>query len=246
MENRRNYYRILHIQPDAPEALIKASYRTLMQKLKLHPDLGGSHWNAALINEAYRVLSDHVKRRAYDKALLADLVQHRQMEAQEETGADNIIYPAHEFKPASEFIQCYCLFCKTPYLQDALHRRSRYCLECECPLPLNNDEHLHDDQQRLVERKHQEGTINYYTYWPDSPHDAEIMDLSPKGICFASHQDLTEETLLKIDSELFRAVAKVTHTEVLLTESNLDFSVGAEFLAVIFEEQRGNFLSVDV
>ena len=41
MENRRNYYRILHVQPDAPTEIIKSSYRTLMQKLRMHPDLGG-------------------------------------------------------------------------------------------------------------------------------------------------------------------------------------------------------------
>jgi DnaJ-class molecular chaperone len=50
--NRRNYYRILHVQPDAPTEVIKSSYRTLMQRLKMHPDLGGDHSEAALINEA--------------------------------------------------------------------------------------------------------------------------------------------------------------------------------------------------
>ncbi len=72
MENKRNYYRILHVQPDAPEAVIKASYRTLMQKLRQHPDLGGEHWNASVINEAYRVLTDPQARAAYDRALFGD------------------------------------------------------------------------------------------------------------------------------------------------------------------------------
>jgi DnaJ-class molecular chaperone len=62
MKNKRNYYRILHVQPDAPQAIIKSSYRTLMHQLKQHPDLGGEHWNAALINEAYAVISDPGKR----------------------------------------------------------------------------------------------------------------------------------------------------------------------------------------
>jgi len=63
LKNRRNYYRILHIQPDAPVEIIKASYRTLMQKLAQHPDLGGDHWNSALINEAKAVLTDPAERR---------------------------------------------------------------------------------------------------------------------------------------------------------------------------------------
>ncbi len=60
--NQRNYYRILCVQPDAPLQIITSSYRTLMQKLKQHPDLGGEHANAALINEAYTVLTDPVNR----------------------------------------------------------------------------------------------------------------------------------------------------------------------------------------
>ncbi len=69
MKNKRNYYRILYVQPDAPTEVISASYRTLMQKLRQHPDLGGENWNASVINEAYRVLSNDRKRRAYDCVL---------------------------------------------------------------------------------------------------------------------------------------------------------------------------------
>ena len=67
MENRRNYYRILQVQPDAPLEIIRASYRTMMRDLMQHPDFGGDHWNASIINEAYDVLSDNDKRAEYDK-----------------------------------------------------------------------------------------------------------------------------------------------------------------------------------
>lgn len=69
VKNKRNYYRILYVQPDAPIEVICASYRTLMQKLRQHPDLGGENWNASVINEAYRVLNDEEKRHAYDRVL---------------------------------------------------------------------------------------------------------------------------------------------------------------------------------
>ncbi|MFK7731122.1 MAG: DnaJ domain-containing protein [Pseudomonadales bacterium] len=72
MKNKRNYYRILHVQPDAPLELIKMSYRTIMQKLKKHPDLGGDEWDASVINEAYAVLSDKKLRAAYDARLLRE------------------------------------------------------------------------------------------------------------------------------------------------------------------------------
>jgi hypothetical protein len=70
LSNRRNHYRMLYVQPDAPFEIIRANYRTLMQKLKLHPDLGGEHWNAVFVNEAYAALEDPVKRAAYDIELL--------------------------------------------------------------------------------------------------------------------------------------------------------------------------------
>ena len=71
MKNRRNFYRILHVQPEAPLEVIKASYRSLMSKLKAHPDLGGDHEAAVLINQAYAVLSNVEKRRQYDATLRA-------------------------------------------------------------------------------------------------------------------------------------------------------------------------------
>lgn len=70
--NQRNYYRILFVQPDAPMEIVQASYRTLMQKLKAHPDLGGSTWNATVINEAYETLIDPEQRVRYDAILFAD------------------------------------------------------------------------------------------------------------------------------------------------------------------------------
>lgn len=67
--DRRNHYRVLQVQPEAPLAVIKASYRTLMTSLRMHPDLGGSHAQAAAINQAYAVLSDAPRRAAYDQWL---------------------------------------------------------------------------------------------------------------------------------------------------------------------------------
>lgn len=58
MDNRRNFYRILRVQPDASREVIQQSYRSLMQKLRMHPDLGGEHWDAGIINQAYTTLRD--------------------------------------------------------------------------------------------------------------------------------------------------------------------------------------------
>src|SRR5689334_15873284 len=70
MSHRRNFYQILHIQQDAPMAIVHTSYRALMHALRMHPDLGGDHEKAALINEAFATLGNPETRSAYDKALL--------------------------------------------------------------------------------------------------------------------------------------------------------------------------------
>ncbi|MEO0972177.1 MAG: DnaJ domain-containing protein [Pseudomonadota bacterium] len=71
MEERRNYYRILQVQPDAPPEVIRNNYRALLQKLKLHPDLGGDGRDAATLNVAYQTLRDPTRRAAYDRDLLS-------------------------------------------------------------------------------------------------------------------------------------------------------------------------------
>ena len=70
MDNRRNFYRILRVQPDASFDVIQQSYRSLMQKLRLHPDLGGEERNARIINQAYAILRNPELRAEYDIELL--------------------------------------------------------------------------------------------------------------------------------------------------------------------------------
>lgn len=70
MIERRNFYRILHVQPDAPMSVIRENYRVLMQKIKTYPDLGNEDWNADSLNIAYNTLRDPLKRAAYDRKLL--------------------------------------------------------------------------------------------------------------------------------------------------------------------------------
>ena len=67
---RRNFYRLLHLQPDASLEVVRSNFVTLMHKLRMHPDLGGDHWNAAQLSEAYATLSDRKLRSDYDRELL--------------------------------------------------------------------------------------------------------------------------------------------------------------------------------
>lgn len=63
----KDYYALLQVHPSAELPVIRAAYRTIMSEMKMHPDLGGSTEQASEINEAYEVLSDPEKRRAYDR-----------------------------------------------------------------------------------------------------------------------------------------------------------------------------------
>ena len=68
MGSDRDYYRILLVSPDAPAAIIHTSYRTLLQRLSAQPAAGADPAQAALLAEAYDVLSDPERRAAYDLA----------------------------------------------------------------------------------------------------------------------------------------------------------------------------------
>lgn len=61
-----DYYEILQVSPNASSEVIDAAYRRLARVY--HPDVGGSNEAMALLNEAYRVLSDPRLRCEYDRA----------------------------------------------------------------------------------------------------------------------------------------------------------------------------------
>ena len=60
-----DYYEVLEVSTKARQSVIDRAYRALMRED--HPDLGGDPRKAQLINEAYEVLRDPERRRAYDK-----------------------------------------------------------------------------------------------------------------------------------------------------------------------------------
>lgn len=62
------HYQRLGVDPDASDAEIRDAYRRLARRA--HPDTpGGSAREMALLNEAWRVLRDPERRRAYDREL---------------------------------------------------------------------------------------------------------------------------------------------------------------------------------
>ncbi len=227
MENRRNYYRVLNVQPDAPEQIIKASYRTLMQSLKMHPDLGGDHWNASLVNEAYGVLSNPDKRSEYDETLKQRLMQQR------EQHCEQVETPQPSLAVA-------CVFCKTPSLHPD-HQQT--CSECQSPLsPLQIDPTA-DPQRRNTSRYQLAGDIRFYTYWPQSPETATVINVSPTGLSIKAPARFFRGQILKLASPLLQATAEVMHTECIDTQRRISL-VGLGFKTIAFEEPKGLFVQV--
>lgn len=75
METTRDYYATLGVLPSAEDVVIRAAYKALAQRY--HPDRFDGSKDEALrrmqdINEAYAVLSDPIRRKAYDQLRGAD------------------------------------------------------------------------------------------------------------------------------------------------------------------------------
>jgi len=232
MENRRNYYRVLHVQPDAPAAVIKSTYRTLMQKLKMHPDLGGNTWNAALINEAYAVLHDPLKREQYDRQVLKRL-QNRHTQ---ESAAD--VAPL-------ETKRGHCLFCKSIFLIEPGRAAAQSCLECRSPLQGVGDDETQIALRRMAARIERAFDITYYTYWPQAARRAVAVDFSPTGIAIAGPDHFFVGQLVKMESELLSAVAQVKNRKAP-GDASIPVRVGLKFVTVSFNLPRGTFVGVTV
>ncbi len=70
MNSEKDYYAILGVSPQAEDVVIRAAYKALAQRY--HPDRrngsqGGAHARMSELNEAYGVLSEPQKRKAYDQ-----------------------------------------------------------------------------------------------------------------------------------------------------------------------------------
>jgi curved DNA-binding protein CbpA len=248
VDNRRNYYRILHVQPDAPVEIIRSSYRTLMQRLKQHPDLGGDHWNAALINEAYRVLTSTQSREQYDHE--RQLIRRESSSskpadyAADETTGPSVNQPADE--PAAGTATTpdtdpACLFCLTLYDSSLIDAPDAVCSNCASPLFAASEWQLEHSDQRIIKRVEKHIDIDFYTTWPQpAPCIGQTLDVSPNGMRFISERRLGEGRNIKIASSAIEAVALVTHCQQ--NETNR-WIVGVVFETLRFAHSQGVFFS---
>jgi hypothetical protein len=223
-----DYYQVLHVHPDAPVEIIRSSYRTLMQSLRNHPDLGGDHESAAIINEAYAVLSDPGKRAEYD--LIREPIPpilSGEPESPDETAS---------LKPRGS-----CLFCATPYLLQRELQADDLCLGCASPLFPARRHRLDNSGQRMLSRIRQDRTMVCFTRWPQANGvKVEMRDLSLNGMQLHTTFAAEIDRLLKLDSDFCRAVARVAYCR---RDGQHGWLLGVEFVTLVFASARGNFVS---
>ncbi len=223
MQNRRNYYRLLQVQPDAPIEVIRASYRTLMRELKHHPDLGGSSSNAALLNEAYRTLSHPALRAEYDKKLFLRYTKQ------------SLSSPA-----LSDPDRQRCPICKVLLTHNPA-RPGQICSVCQSPL--RSKEGTGESDRRALARIKRDGRVHYWMQWPQKPQEAKMMDISPQGMRLLCGLPIQPGTALKISGPGFEASAIVKDLSSEKVGREKLHAVGVSFVAVTFENPRGSFLS---
>ncbi len=232
--NRRNYYRVLQIQPDASADIITASYNAL----KEHP-----YQDAGLMDEAFMVLSNPVTRMRYDAFLEGGWQSSERnlvpVNADQSTGDESSVNQTAVILGQAT---SYCIFCHAAYTkQSSPYPDSDKCFVCESPLPCANDE-LYKQKRRTNIRIDAQGELDFYLYWPDIPTKGILQDLSPRGARFLSEVSLDVYDIIKIVAPSFRAIAEAVH----IKNEQSKVSVGVRFLTIAFERERGNFLSVDV
>ncbi|HSW38534.1 MAG TPA: J domain-containing protein [Acidobacteriota bacterium] len=224
MKNRRNYYRILQVQPDAPSEIIQASYRAMMRDLRRHPDLGGSTREAALLNEAYETLMDPERRTAYDNKLFLRYTKQAVSENRKPT-----------------VVPVFCPVCRRPLVRDPAP--GECCLTCRTPMQSADAARPGEKNSRAVDRAAGQGEIEYFSSWPGAAKQGKMIDLSPNGMRFACKEKLKPKMVLKISGRRLEASGAVTNVREAVCGGEKCYEIGVCFIAVNFKESRGTFLS---
>jgi hypothetical protein len=221
-----DYYRVLHVQPDAPAAIIHASYRTLVQRA-LGTTRGSEE--VALLDAAYAVLGDPQRRASYDLERLAgpDAARHDTIDETGAAGTRN------------------CLFCGAPHGLQRVLERDDECGRCLSPLFAAERHRFEFSGQRMLRRIPKRHAIDIWVTWPQTaPLQAEMRDLSLNGMSFAAAVRLQLNQVVRIDCSELRALGRVAHVEQD-TENGQLYTVGIEFMTLRFRQIRGSFVSAE-
>jgi len=193
---RRNHYRLLYVQPEAPFEVIKAAYRALMGSARVHPDLGGDNEQAARLNAAYAVLSDPERRRVYDQSLRRP---PRSAGPATPAAAPPTAGPA-------------CHYCQRSYR--GTPGPDTRCAGCGSPLhPAPRDARQAGGSELLGRRRGErfacQGSIELRLPGDPLIHTARLRDLSFNGLSLLHTEALPSGAVMRVQTEQFEAVVQV-------------------------------------
>jgi len=208
MHKHDNFYRLLHVQHDAPTVVIKASYRAMMQKLRYHPDLGGDEGNAKLLNEAMATLENPTTRAAYDDKLFAG----------ESSGNRELNTPAPvdvRRTDAPDFGTAHCRFCRASRLNAwtpaAGYAISPECSRCGAPTrPVERIVAGASSDKRQLERLAHARTATIWREWPlAEPIGVTLSDITVTGCGLEADFEPRTGQVLLINAATLNAIAEV-------------------------------------
>ena len=228
--NRRNHYRLLHVQSDAPPEVIKASYRALMALH--HPDIGGDHATAVLLNEAHAVLSDSARRRVYD-------VQRAGRSGGRTPRDQHADSSTREPSPQRGASPVVCPLCQLGV--PAHIRADSRCPRCHAPLaPLPRP----STQKGIAERRRMPRVTKsdwalLFMDWPSEVSDVRMRDLSLDGISVYSGIALPLHRTIRVVGAAFDVVADI----VSCRRVGKVFTLHAQLTTALFTNATGGFVS---
>ncbi|MCO4099494.1 MAG: J domain-containing protein [Gemmatimonas sp.] len=227
--NRRNYYRVLHVQPDAPPEVVRAAYRALMARH--HPDQeGGDHVQAVLLNEAWAVLGNATSRAEYDARRARAGQRHRTgAEARRESCAEQA--PPPPSSPSSPHASAeHCAFCGDTNTVGAV-----VCARCTAPLarairPASHRPPSATGERRTLPRVSRADWGTVQLHWTGEPLDIRLRNLSVGGVSFYLGAPLAVGARVRVIAAAFDAVVEV----VQCNRRDSVFAVQGAFVTVGF------------
>lgn len=239
MDKPRDYYELLHVSRSAPTEVIRASYRTMMQQLRMHPDLGGDSVTAAMLNEAYNVLSDPGRRAEYDAELPPGNVSAEDIDRDMPVPEPPSEAPRRPLDPARE-----CIFCFMPHAHGHRVFADARCVVCKSPLAIAEQQRLENNDARAVARIDKQQPVDLFTHWPQAtPHRARTEDVSLSGVRLLSPLALQEGQVVRIRCAQFESLARVVTCAQVSQGFRTHWVVGLAFITRIFTQSVGGFVS---
>jgi hypothetical protein len=240
MNKHKNFYQILHVQLDAPSEVIQSTYRTMMQKMKMHPDLGGNQEDAALINEAYSVLMNPETRAQYDCSLMeANNTRAKQTHENQK--------PQNNYQKTTRVIkEGQCAFCELPH-HDGQHIKSdSQCARCGSALYPAAKQDFDINGSRLINRIEKQWPVSFYLNWADThSYIGMTQDVSLNGLQVLSNTHVENGMVLKLSSHMLDAVAIVVNSRSDNTMLRKRWRLGLKFITLRFHQVQGTFVKIE-